>query len=300
MIKMAKGDHHPLDPNKFRREFKGKQPIPASSMRGQGFGRPDLDRSFFVERSFHQAAFFVLKYEWLDATDREALCNARLHYKYLAATIEHFRYHDFSQIAEHTKDYANQQQIPKERIDNFVSCLIYYDMDMGSVIRYTSGNYLASHRDKETILPRLKGIVPANVYADCERLLTSGAPAKLQGEMSYKNVEEYRQYGNHKSIDLNLVKVKTTMNKEERNCFVIPLYWWLTQFIINCKTTPQGYLIKPNKNDRLIFDGAHRPHPWSVAINDLTDKANEPELIFGEAFVKNLIRIYNLRITYPR
>ena len=292
-------DHRPLDPTKFRREFKGKQPLPASTMRGQGFGRPDLDRSFFVEKSIDQAVFFILKYQWLDDADRHALCEVAPQYRLLSATIERFRFHDFSPVAEPNPDYATQASIPRERIDNFVACLIHYDMDMGSVIRYAGGNYLATHRDPTTILSHIRDIVPDDVFADCQRLLTSGAPATIQGDVSLANIKAFRAYGNHRSIRQHLEKVNKTMNKEERNNFVIPLYWWLTFFIINHQLSPQGYLVKPDKKDRLLFDASHRPYPWCQALNDITHKRNEPELVFGHTFVKNLIRIYNLRITFP-
>ena len=50
------------------------------------------------------------------------------------------------------------------------------------------------------------------------------------------------------------------MNKEDRNQFIIPLPSWLTRFIRHLHITPQGLVIKPGKNDRLIWDGSFIPH----------------------------------------
>ena len=62
--------------------------------------------------------------------------------------------------------------------------------------------------------------------------------------------------------------------------------------------TSQGLLIKPKKNDRLVFDAAHLVSPFSIFINDFTNVEGEIELQCGKTFKMHLRRIYNLRITY--
>ena len=57
--------------------------------------------------------------------------------------------------------------------------------------------------------------------------------------------------------------------------------------------------MKPGKKDRQIFDGAYRISPDSPCVNDFTNKLDEGELLYGSAFTRHLIRIYNLRISYP-
>ena len=75
----------------------------------------------------------------------------------------------------------------------------------------------------------------------------------------------------------------------------------LVFFILNCHLTPQGIvdLYKRFKKPRPIFDSSFRPEPWCFAINDWTDKSNEPEIVFPDAFMELCVWIYNLRITYP-
>jgi hypothetical protein len=50
----------------------------------------------------------------------------------------------------------------------------------------------------------------------------------------------------------------------------------------------------------MVCDSTNRPKIWCEAINDWTDKKNEPKLTFATAFVETLVWIWNLRITYCR
>ena len=79
----------------------------------------------------------------------------------------------------------------------------------------------------------------------------------------------------------------------------MPFPKWLDEFIIDTKPTPMGLIIKEGKKDRIIFDASFRPQPWCRALNDITHKSNEPKLVFGTAWKRHSIRIYNLRISYP-
>jgi hypothetical protein len=72
-------------------------------------------------------------------------------------------------------------------------------------------------------------------------------------------------------------------------------------FLENVKQAPHGIvnLEHPYKNPGAVYEATCRPHCWSHAINDWTDKTNEPPLTFAGALVATLTWIWNLRITYP-
>jgi hypothetical protein len=55
----------------------------------------------------------------------------------------------------------------------------------------------------------------------------------------------------------------------------------------------------PGKNDRLVFDASFMLHMNSRPFNHCIDLSDEPEIIFGGAYLKYLTYLYNLRITYP-
>eukprot|EP00957_Ditylum_brightwellii_P030512 2311024-Ditylum_brightwellii.AAC.1 len=89
------------------------------------------------------------------------------------------------------------------------------------------------------------------------------------------------------------------MNKEDRICYLIPLPCWMTRFIPHLHATPQGPIVKSGKNDRLVCAGSIKLNWNSKLVNSMTHVKYEPEVTFGQALSKHLIRIGNLRISYP-
>jgi hypothetical protein len=105
---------------------------------------------------------------------------------------------------------------------------------------------------------------------------------------------------NHSSIAAKLHQVLATMNKEDRNNFVIPLPHWSARFIPNLFITPQHILEHPGKKDRQIFDASRR-YTWdSTPINCMTSTplGSEIPCEFGTVMARVLHRIYSLRCHY--
>ena len=162
------------------------------------------------------------------------------------------------------------------------------------------GGYICQHSDVPTIIDCLVDHdCPKEIVQDLERILTVRCPAKLVADDTRKNFLEYWKYGNHLSIASNMDKVMKTMNKEDKNSFLMILPAILGRLIPDIRYTPQGLVIKPGENDRLIWDGSHLIFYYSVCVNMLMDQALEPRLMYGTSWDRHLRRIWNLRITYP-
>ena len=73
----------------------------------------------------------------------------------------------------------------------------------------------------------------------------------------------------------------------------------LTCFIPHLALTPQGLLIKPGKNNHLVYDGSFVKDETAILFNRHIDLMNEPEITFGDSWLKYLTTIYNLHITFP-
>eukprot|EP00956_Cyclotella_meneghiniana_P021788 scaffold40215_cov132-Cyclotella_meneghiniana.AAC.1 len=86
------------------------------------------------------------------------------------------------------------------------------------------------------------------------------------------------QRGNHPSVALKHEQVMKTMNKEERNNFVIAFPNWMARFALDLFFTPQHILVKPNKSDRQITDASRRYTPTSVPVNMMTSTKHGVEL----------------------
>ena len=93
---------------------------------------------------------------------------------------------------------------------------------------------------------------------------------------------------------------KTLLKDVARGCTLM-LDPAIMDFLENVKQTPHGIvnLEHPYKKPRVVCDATCRPQYWSHAINDWTDKTNDPALTFASSFVATLTWIWNLRITYP-
>ena len=207
---------------------------------------------------------------------------------------------DFSPLQETDTTYASQQVVPQHKSDMFLACAIHYNFDLPSVIRYTGGNYTAAHQDVEAIVSTLTSAgCDQQLMDEVQRIMTIGCPAYLNAESSQANFEAFAKYGNHTTITKNIAKVLKAINNETRHCYVIPFPRWIIPLCPNIHLTPQGLLIKPGKKDRMVWDGSHLPHWWSTCINMMQDRSRSPAIHFGTSFSKHLIRIWNLRITYP-
>jgi len=92
-----------------------------------------------------------------------------------------------------------------------------------------------------------------------------------------------------------------TMNKEERNNYVVHVPHWIWRFVPHCFITPQHILMKPGKKDHQIFDASRRYQWDSVPVNAMISTPHGSELtcLFQLVQTDILIRAYNLRISYP-
>ena len=163
------------------------------------------------------------------------------------------------------------------------------------------GEYIGQHLEVSSTINCLrKHACPEEIIQDLERILTKGCPAKLVADDTRKNFLDYWKYGNHLTVASNIDKVMKTMNKEDKNSFLMVLPAILGRLIPNIRYTPQGLVVKEGKNDRLIWDGSHLIFYFSVCVNMLMDQKLEPKLVYGTAWDRHLRRIWNLRITYPK
>lgn len=128
-----------------------------------------------------------------------------------------------------------------------------------------------------------------------------GCPNHFNATTTRDNALLYWRKGNHPSIRAKLSQVLKTMNKEERNNYVLHIPHWLWRFVPHCFIMPQHILEKPGRKDRQIFD-ASRKYDWnSLPVNSmtLTPCSSELHCEFRNICKEILIQAYNLRILYP-
>ena len=74
---------------------------------------------------------------------------------------------------------------------------------------------------------------------------------------------------------------------------------WAERFIPHMLTSATGLVVKLDKDDCFVFDGSYHTTPFAAAVNDFSNKKNEPKISFGTALDQHLNRVYSLRISYP-
>ena len=267
----------------------------------QTFGREDKNHSFTQTACFETTMFHVLKSGYLDIPTHTNLCNTHTLIQHMANMITKCSSYDFTWLRAYDKRWKDQTFISREKMKAFMACLFHYDMDTGLVMRYVGNNYTAAYRNVPEIISRIRPMVDPYLIEHFERVMLCGCPTKFVAESSRENAMLYWRQGNNPSINKNLEKVLHTMNKEDKNNFVIPMPSWLARFVPHLFFTPQHNLVKSGKKDRLIFNAAERPTIDAISVNMMTSTAEGTELDckFGEVKRDLLTRIWNLRISYP-
>ena len=245
---------------------------------------------------------FVFKSNYLTEKDKQEFfgCTNPL-LEHLDKARLHLSDYNFTWIRNFDTNWSHQTKIPAGLSTAMLACLFHYDLDVSLLMRYLGNNYTAAHRDVEAIVAIISPHVDDDLVQHFVRVMTVGCPNHFVAESTRENSLRYWRGGNNPSIKKKLAQVMKTMNKEQRNNFVIPLPMWLWRFIPHIHYTPNHLLEKDNKKDRQIFDAAFRHDANSIPINKMTSTAQGTELDcqFGDALLRLLQRIWRLRISYP-
>ena len=284
-------------------DYLSKSVLPSAYqlMRNTEFGKPHVNISFTSESRLPQVLLIVYKQEFLKDTKNgyQRLWNTYPETRRLYDEWQRLKDVDFRELREMNPDWESQTEIPTRLLDLRLACLMHYDMDVATMIRFMGGNYIAAHRNPSQILSNIQGIVPEDVYDDVKRILTFGAPTKFIGTGTYSEFKRYQNFGNFPNLERNLDIALKALNKEDKRQFVLTLPRWISDFIPNLWLAPGDLIQKPGKKDRLIFNASHQVSPDSMSYNMIANKTNEPDIVFASAERRFWKWIYNLRISYP-
>ena len=272
---------------------------PAVKLASKGFGKASRNHSFTSEAAFDHILVMLFKSDILDDADMSAICESHPLYRHLAVTMRRCRNINFSILRDDDVNYDAQVEVPVKKRMATLSAAIYFNMNIPAVIRYCGGTYTGAFRDVKKIISNLQGIVPTRLLQEIKRLYTVGAPRFFSGHSTKENFWMYKRYGNHASITKKPTLIEKALVKEDKHRFALPFPGWLARFIPNLHLTPEGLIVKPGKNDRIIFDASFKINWNSENVNMWSDPKLEPEIFYGTTFERHLTRIWNLRISYP-
>ena len=268
----------------------------------QPFGKNNINQSYTSDKVFHHIVLIILKSKYLTNKEHDRVTRTCKAFKKLWHTwkcVRTYRPIDFRPLLSQPPNWESQTQINPYRVHLRLALLLHYDFDLAAVHRFIGGNHTAAHMDPERILSLVKDLLDENIYNDLERILRSGCPGYFNVHGTRANFLKYQEYGNHLSLQMNEERAKTLMVKEDKREFVLTFPSWVTDLIPNLLVNPQAIVIIPGKNDRLIFDSSFMIDADSRPYNVDCQLELEPEIFFGDAFIRHLKNIYCLRISFP-
>ena len=243
----------------------------------------------------------LLKADILSQSDSETLLSCHTMFLHLYTMLQWSTNIDFSSLGQPIEHYCSQERISTTWVQHFLAAALFYDLDLSTVIRSLRGTYTGGFRHASMILASLHNTgCDAALITDVSRTLLVGCPNKMTASSTNKKILKFFRHGNHTSITHNFPQVLKTLNKEERNQYLLPFPNWLARFMKHIHVTPQCFISKLGKNDRLIWDGSFIPEWESTCINMMLDGKTEPPVMYGDALQRHINRIWNSRITFPR
>jgi hypothetical protein len=141
----------------------------------------------------------------------------------------------------------------------------------------------------------VEGLIPDKVYDDLlECIMRFGAPAHYNEHGSREQFLEYRDDGNHKSIQQKPAAFHKAINKEDKCNCILTFPSYIKDFIPNLWLNPNPRKEGPSHFQCII------PHPClQLLVQQVVSNKYEPDIILGGAWNQYLWQIYNLRISYP-
>lgn len=287
---------------KEREAFVAALPTKVQTMLNQPFGKENLTQCYKSEACLRLVLLPLWKSGFLDrACEWCAFASAFPQADCLQKMMTEYDTVDFRPLQGFQPKWETETKLNTDRVRWATAALLHFDGDMASLVRWIGGPHVGAHRNVNAILAYLQDKIEPDTWHEIDRLYRHGAPALANAEDSNANFETYRKYGNHKSYDENPEEVERTLVKDNARGYCLVFDPRLVDFVLNCHLTPGGLVNvdNPHKATRPIFDSSFRPLPGSMAINDHTNKRNEPPLHFARSLLTLLIWIYNMRVSYP-
>ncbi len=107
------------------------------------------------------------------------------------------------------------------------------------------------------------------------------------------------QHGNSKSFNNHPELVKKAMNKEDHYSHLVPIDVDICRVSAYLCHTIQTVVMKPGKNDGLVWDGTTTLLALDIVMNQVTPVNREAPITFGHINIQLYIDIYNTRISHP-
>lgn len=260
-----------------------------------------MSTSFFAEKCFRHILLPVFKSGFLSRRNLKNLERASFRARQLQQLLKKYAGVDFRPLRGFQPDWESVTTIREDWKTMTSACLLHFDGDVATVVRWIGGHHTNAHLNPPEILAKLRPIIDTDIWSDLQRILTTGAPAFCNATASESNFQAYLQYGNHTSVTDNQAVFADTIVKQSKRGLTIIMDPALVHFALNVHLSPQGLVdvLHHRRKPRPLSDSSFRPWPGAYAINDWTNKCHEPSLHFADSFHHFCKWHWNLAISYP-
>ena len=293
--------HHPVAASVQQSQQKGK-PLPsAGELMQASCLKAHKDQGMCASAHFDDVAIMVVRDGYLSQAEKSALSQASPTYAVMIPCVKYLTAQNFDHglLRQPRLDYASQKEIPFDRVIRLTALAIDCGCNFGKVVRFLGGEFTGHNRDPAALERDCAEHVDKKDMQAMLRMLRRGCPAKLQFEMPRHQKLRQLRRGNGPSVLEHHEEVWATMNKEEKNSHLLPFLPFIVWFSNTAFHVPQGMVLKPGSDPRLVWDGSTKLLWDDVVMNDIVPLDDEAEITFGNVKTDYLKHIYNTRVSYP-
>jgi hypothetical protein len=241
--------------------------------------------------------FVLLKdIEWLEFTNLKQVSKRM---EQLVTVVQDLLSIDFTSVREPRSDWQSQTKIDPIRVKMLSAAFVWYGMHPGFLVRFMGGEYIGESRDAKRIHEMLVNVAEEDDVNHIDRIINEGVPSVCELWEPNASKMSILRRGNQKNCVDNPEIVRETLNKEERNHHILCVDRFLAEISPYVRITPQGIIIRPGKNKRIVWDGSTKLTPFDVVMNEITPMDDEADISFGSTFNNFLSWLYNMRISFP-
>jgi hypothetical protein len=161
------------------------------------------------------------------------------------------------------------------------AAMVHFGLDPGKFVRWMGGEYTGYHRDVKATLIAVRPHVTVEDYSYTERILLDGCPVELKFTEPLSNKLEMIRRGNLESFNDHPELVKKAMNKEDCYSHLVPIDEDICRVSAYLCHTIQTVVMKPGKNDCLVWDGTTTLLALDIVMNQVTPVNHEAPITFG-------------------
>lgn len=197
----------------------------------------------------------------------------------------------------------------------FLACaLLSFDFHYGDLLRWMGNDYTQSYRDFAALHTAYEAVrhIPPNPgeptpdFDRAFRVQTEGVPLRGAFTCPFNDVVRRIHYDNHAPLNDALEDVRKKLGKEESKSYHIVFPRSVAYFIDGLFIAFMNWVVQKGKGRIVVDPSTHIDGNDLGALNDSIPKPGcghpdeSPPITFANAFVRHLIHIWNLRISYPR